>query len=59
MTRSEIWVFLFAIGVMLFSWPIMSIFKDNLIPYLFIVWFLFIAIVAVTSIFSERDGGRL
>lgn len=57
--KNEIWVFLFAIGAMLFSWPLMSIFKDDLIPYLFVVWLLFIAITAVTSIFSERDGGRL
>ena len=40
---------------MLFSWPLMSIFKGSLIPYLFVIWLVFIALICVTAIFSERD----
>lgn len=58
MRKKEIWFFLFMIGLLLFSWPFMSIFKDRLIPYLFAAWLLFISIIGITSTFSERDGGE-
>jgi len=58
MKNKEIWIFIFSTGVMFFTWPIMGIFKERLIPYLFAVWLSFIFIVGITSIFSDRDGGR-
>ena len=45
-------------GLMFFSWPLMGIFKGSLIPYLFIIWFVFIALICITAIFSERDEGE-
>jgi hypothetical protein len=53
--RRDIWIFLFVLGLMFFSWPLMSIFKGSLIPYLFIAWLIFIAFICITAIFSERD----
>jgi hypothetical protein len=53
--RRDIWIFLFVLGLMFFSWPLMSIFKGSLIPYLFISWLVFIALICITAIFSERD----
>jgi hypothetical protein len=53
--RRDIWIFLFALGLMFFSWPLMSIFKGSLIPYLFIIWLVFIALICITAFFSERD----
>jgi hypothetical protein len=36
----------------------MSIFKDNLVISLFVIWLVFIILIFITSIFSEgEDGG--
>ena len=57
MTR-DLWFFLFLLGVLFFSWPIMSIFKDNLVISLFVIWLVFIILIFITSIFSDgEDGG--
>ncbi len=55
--RQDIWIFLFAIGILLFSWPIMSIFREGLPTYLFVIWLVFILLILITSIFSKREGG--
>jgi len=55
--RRDKWLFLFALGVLFFSWPIMSIFKDWLVLSLFIIWFVFIVLIFITSILSEREDG--
>jgi len=54
----EIWIFLFAFGVILFNWPILSIFNYNLSTYLFIAWFIFILLIFLATRKSDaRDGG--
>jgi len=53
--RRDVWIFLLALGVLLFTWPIMSIFKDSLAIYLFVIWLVFILLILVTSIFSQRE----
>jgi len=35
----------------------MSIFGDNLVSSLFIIWLVFIVCIFITSIFSEREDG--
>jgi len=35
----------------------MSIFKDALVISLFIIWFVFIILIFITSILSERENG--
>jgi hypothetical protein len=55
--KKEIWVFLFLLGVFLFSWPLISIFKDNMVGSLFTLWFAFIILIFITSVFSEREDG--
>jgi hypothetical protein len=55
--RREVWIFLFVLGVLFFSWPIISIFKDSLAISLFIIWLVFIALIFIASIFSEREDG--
>jgi uncharacterized membrane protein len=56
--RRDIWIFLTVIGILLFSWPIMSIFRDSLTTYLFVIWIIFIALIFVISLFSEREDGN-
>ena len=46
------------IGILFFSWPIMSIFRDSLTIYLFVIWIIFIALIFVISLFSEREDGN-
>jgi hypothetical protein len=55
--KRDIWIFLFALGVIFFSWPILSIFQDSLVVSLFIIWLLFIVLLFITGIFSEREDG--
>ncbi len=55
--RREIWIFLFVLGVLFFSWPIMSIFENSLVLSLFVIWLVFIVFIFITSIFSEREDG--
>jgi len=57
--KRDIWIFLFIIGILFFSWPIMSIFKHSLATALFVVWFLFIALIFIIAHLPEReDGGK-
>jgi hypothetical protein len=56
MTR-DVWFFLFFLGVLLFGWPLISIFKSGLATYLFVIWIVFIALILIASLFSEREDG--
>ncbi len=53
--RRDIWIFLFFLGLLFFSWPFMSIFRDALANYLFVIWFVFIALIFIASNLSERE----
>ena len=55
--KREIWLFLFLIGFLFFSWPLMSIFKDSLAISLFVIWLVFIILIFVISIISEKEDG--
>ena len=55
--KREIWIFLFALGVLFFSWPIMSIFRENLVIALFVTWIVFILLIFLASIYSGREDG--
>jgi hypothetical protein len=57
--KRDIWILLFIIGALFFSWPIMSIFKNSLATALFVIWFIFIVLIFIIALFSEReDGGK-
>ena len=56
--KRDIWVFLFFIGLLLFTWPLMYIFRDSLQNYLFFAWLLFIVLIFLIVKFSDRaDNG--
>ncbi len=55
--RRDVLIFLFILGALFFSWPIMSIFNENLVISLFIIWLVFIILIFITSIFPEREDG--
>jgi len=57
--KRDIWILLFVVGLLFFSWPILSIFKDSLATSLFIIWFVFIVFIIIIAHFPERqDGGK-
>lgn len=58
MKNRELWMFLFALGVLLFNWPFLSIFTTSLTYYLFFTWGLFIAAMAVFNIFLSKKQDR-
>ncbi len=57
--KRESWILLFAVGVILFGWPIISIFKYNLLKYLFMAWFIFIALIFLATSYEKKgnNGG--
>ena len=55
--KRDIWIALFCFGCLLFGWPLLNIFHNDLPYYLFIVWILFIGLIFLASRSSERDDG--
>lgn len=55
--RKDIWISLFTFGVVLFSWPFLSIFRHTISAYLFAAWLFFIGLIFISSHFAEKDGG--
>lgn len=55
--KRDIWGFLFCLGLVLFCGPFLNIFHNSLAYYLFIIWFVFIALTFLAVTFSERDNG--
>lgn len=55
--KREIWLFLFFLGLVLFSWPFLNIFRNRLSLYLYIVWIVFIGFIFFASVFSDREDG--
>lgn len=57
--KRDIWIFLFVLGAVLFSWPVVSIFKYDLSKYFFMAWLIFIALIFFATIYSKKknNGG--
>ncbi len=54
----DIWIFLFALGLILFGWPFMSMFSTNLVLYLFSTWFILIVVIFILSVYNKNgDNG--
>ena len=55
--KRDIWIFLFGMGMLLFGWPFLLIFKNNLILYLFVAWIIFIGLIYLASKYPKREDG--
>lgn len=54
--RRDISIFLFILGLLLFNWPIMGIFRGGGVSlYLFVSWIVFIGLVLAAMTFSGRE----
>jgi len=58
MRQGDFWVFFFALGVILFNWPFLTVFDDSLVAGLFILWGIFIALAALAGAGREKDRNR-
>ena len=50
----EILIFVFALGILCLSWPLLEIFRAELIAYLFIFWLVYIISVAFVDYKANR-----
>lgn len=56
--KKEGWVFIFILGMVLFNWPFISIFRENFTIYPFIVWLCLIVVIFITTLLPEtRNRG--
>ena len=53
--KKDLWIFLFLIGLVLFNWPFIIIFRENFTIYPFVVWLLLIIAIIVIGVFSDRE----
>ncbi len=51
--KKEVWVFIFILGMVLFNWPFISIFRENFTIYPFIVWLCLIGVIFITTLLPE------
>ena len=58
MRHGDLWVFLFFFGVLLFNWPVLSVFAGRHPYAVFAAWTLFIAVTAALSTWSSRERNR-
>ena len=49
MKNTEIWVFIFFLGLLSLNWPFLEIFYTTAVSYLFVTWILLIVLVAIAS----------
>ena len=49
MKNTEIWVFIFSLGLLSLNWPFLEIFYTTAVFYLFVTWILLIVLVAIAS----------
>ncbi|MCE5312562.1 MAG: hypothetical protein LLF86_05360 [Nitrospiraceae bacterium] len=56
--QKDIFIFLFAAGLLFFGWPMVEIFRSHLPQYLFGFWLLFIGAVAAASLRRSTKKSR-
>ncbi len=55
MKNTEIWVFIFSLGLLSLNWPFLEIFYTKVVAYLFVTWILFIVLIAIAA--HRTNGG--
>jgi len=56
MKNTEIWVFIFSLGLLGMNWPFLEIFYTSVAFYLFAAWIIFIMLVAFSA--HKREGDK-
>jgi uncharacterized membrane protein len=55
--KRDIWIFLFILGLLLFCWPFLTIFRDSMASYLFAAWAAFIVLMYLATVYEDRGNG--
>jgi hypothetical protein len=58
MRHGDLWVFLFFLGLILFNWPVISVFAAAQPYAIFALWAAFIAVTALLSYIVGRERNR-
>ena len=58
MRQGDFWVFFFALGVILFNWPFLTVFDTSPVTGLFLLWGIYIALAALAWAGSDKDRNR-
>ena len=58
MRHGDLWVLLFFFGLLLFNWPVLSVFSDHQPYAIFFLWALFIAVTALLCYMTGRERNR-
>lgn len=56
MKNTEIWVFIFILGLLGINWPVIEIFHTGVAAYLFVMWILFIILIALAARKDNTDA---
>lgn len=56
MKNTEIWVFIFILGLLGLNWPLLEIFHTTVVAYLFVFWVLFIILIAFAARKDNTDA---
>ena len=54
MKNTEIWVFIFILGLLFLNWPVLEIFHIEVVRYLFVFWAVFIGLIAFATYKSKK-----
>jgi hypothetical protein len=58
MKQGDLWVFFFALGILVFNWPFLTVFEGSLVSGLFFLWGAFIVVAALAGRGEKRDRNR-
>jgi len=54
MKNTEIWVFIFILGLLFLNWPVLEIFRIEVVRYLFVFWAIFIGLIAFATYKTKK-----
>lgn len=54
MKNTEVWIFIFIIGLIGLNWPLLEIFHTGVAEYLFAFWLIFIILIAF-AVYKTED----
>jgi hypothetical protein len=57
MKNTEVWVFIFSLGLLSLNWPFLEIFYTTEVSYLFVTWMLLIVLLALATHRANNNKG--
>jgi hypothetical protein len=59
MKNTEVWIFIFILGLLGLNWPLLEIFHTDVAEYLFAFWLIFIILIAFAVYRTEDKKAKL